>query len=91
MRSQAMKEGANLDNSRMQNTSHYYFYIIWFSLALLMCGVAFQFLKQPIFNVIALGIAFIIIAPYISGMFMSLVDDAEQYTENINIDRMLGP
>ena len=56
-----------------------------------MCGVAFQFLKQPIFNVIALGIAFIIIAPYISGMFMSLVDDAEQYTENINIDRMLGP
>jgi hypothetical protein len=56
-----------------------------------MCGVAFQVLKQPIFNVIALGIAFVIVAPYIYGMIMSLVGDAEEYAENINIDRMLGP
>lgn len=91
MRAEVAKGGADLENSRLANTSHYYFYIIWFSLALLMCGVAFQVLKQPIFNVIALGIAFVIVAPYIYGMIMSLVGDAEEYAENINIDRMLGP
>ena len=91
MRAQAAKEGADLENSRLQNTSHYYFYIIWFATALLMCGVAFQFLKQPIFNVIALGIALVIVAPYVYGQITTLLGDAREYTENINIDRMLGP
>ena len=91
MRAQMMKEGADLENSRLQNTSHYYFYAVWLLFAIFMCGVAFQFLRQPIFNVIALGIAFIMVAPYIYSMVSSLIGDAESYTENINIDRMLGP
>jgi len=91
MRAEVAKTGADLENSRLENTSHYYFYIIWLVFALFMCGVAFKILKQPIFNVIALGMVFIIVAPYVYGMIMSLIGDAEQYAENIDIDRMLGP
>ena len=60
-------------------------------MAFIMCGVAFKFLNQPIFNIIAGLIVFISVGPYVYGLIMTLVGDVEDYAENININKILGP
>ena len=91
MRAELARSGADLENSKLESKSHYYFYITWFAMAIIMCGVAFKFLNQPIFNVIAGLIAAMAIAPYVYGLIMTFVDDVEDYAENININKILGP
>ena len=91
MRAALAKSGADLENSKLENRSHYYFYITWIVMAFIMCGVAFKFLNQPIFNIIAGLIVFISVGPYVYGLIMTLVGDVEDYAENININKILGP
>jgi hypothetical protein len=91
MRAQTARSSADLENSKLSGRSHYYFYITWLVLAIIMCGVAFKFLKQPIFSVIAEGIMFMMLAPYVYGLITTFISDAEDYAENININKILGP
>jgi len=83
--------GADLENSRLEITSHMYFYVLWTVLAIIMAGVAFRFLKQPIFRVIAGAIAFIVVGIYVFRQVMKLVEVAENEIDSISIDKMIGP
>jgi hypothetical protein len=65
MESDIARASADLENSKLENKSNYYFYITWIILVIILGGVAFNILHQPIFSVIS-----ILIIIMLSGFYL---------------------
>lgn len=65
MESDIARASADLENSKLENKSNYYFYITWIILTIILGGVAFNILHQPIFNVISILIVFMLSGIYL--------------------------